>query len=68
MEHKGEVSRNPYHLRLPAWYMDQVRRGSERVLGAGTEAATAVFGQLYTQYECTGGDSAKWILSKPEFV
>lgn len=51
--HVGEVSRNPYHLRLPAWFMDQVRKGSETVISAeavggfGEEAPQFVFGQLY---------------------
>ena len=27
--HVGEVNRNPYHLSLPAWMMDNVRRGAE---------------------------------------
>ena len=47
--HRGEIERNPYHLRLPAWYMDQVRRGSERVSGLGKSAVLAVFGQVYFQ-------------------
>lgn len=48
MKHVGEVSRNPYHLRLPAWYMDQVRRGSEKVSGMGSSGhGDWVFGQLY---------------------
>ncbi|MBS1958193.1 MAG: PIG-L family deacetylase [Bdellovibrionales bacterium] len=48
MKHVGEVSRNPYHLRLPSWYMDQVRRGSEQVAGMGQSGhGDWVFGQLY---------------------
>ena len=31
--HVGEVQRNPYHARLPAWMMDNVRRGAELVGG-----------------------------------
>ena len=31
--HVGEVSRNPYHVRLPAWMQDNVRRGGELVGG-----------------------------------
>jgi LmbE family N-acetylglucosaminyl deacetylase len=45
--HVGEVSRNPYHLRLPAWQMDNVRRGSEWLAGKGAVAAGFPFGQLY---------------------
>lgn len=37
-KHVGEVERNPYHLRLPAWMMDSVRRGSEVISGKGAEA------------------------------
>jgi N-acetylglucosamine malate deacetylase 1 len=29
--HVGEVRRNPYHARLPAWLIDNVRRGAELV-------------------------------------
>jgi LmbE family N-acetylglucosaminyl deacetylase len=47
--HAGEVARNPYHLRLPAWFMDQVRRGSERVQAPGSSAVFCVFGQIYFQ-------------------
>jgi len=46
-KHVGEVERNPYHLRLPAWMMDNVRRGSEIVSGKGAEAAQFAFGVLY---------------------
>jgi len=31
--HVEEVRRNPYHLRLPAWLIDNVRRGAELVGG-----------------------------------
>lgn len=46
-KHVGEIQRNPYHLRLPAWMMDSVRRGSEVVSGKGTEAPSMTFGVLY---------------------
>jgi LmbE family N-acetylglucosaminyl deacetylase len=36
--HVGEVNRNPYHLSLPAWMMDNVRRGGELVGGQGGAA------------------------------
>ncbi|MGA4643658.1 PIG-L deacetylase family protein [Limisphaera sp. 4302-co] len=45
--HAGEVQRNPYHLRLPAWAMDNVRRGAERVGGFGSTAPGFLFGQLF---------------------
>ncbi len=48
MKHVGEISRNPYHLSLPAWYMDQARRAPE-VLGSGFGGkSNAMFGQLLT--------------------
>ena len=45
--HVGEVSRNPYHLRLPAWMMDNVRRGAELISGKGEEAPRMAFAVLY---------------------
>lgn len=45
--HAGEVARNPYHRTLPAWMLDNVRRGVERVSGAGAQAPDFPFGVLY---------------------
>jgi LmbE family N-acetylglucosaminyl deacetylase len=45
--HTGEVQRNPYHLRLPAWLHDNVRRGAELAGGQGQAAPDFVFGQLF---------------------
>lgn len=45
--HVGEVSRNPYHLLLPAWMMDNVRRGAEVVGGQGGAAPNFAFAALY---------------------
>ena len=45
--HVGEVKRNPYHLLLPAWLMDNVRRGAELVGGQGGAAPDFTFGALY---------------------
>jgi LmbE family N-acetylglucosaminyl deacetylase len=45
--HVGEVKRNPYHLRLPAWLHDNVRRGAEWVGGQGGAAPDFVFAQLF---------------------
>jgi hypothetical protein len=45
--HVGEVQRNPYHLSLPAWMMDNVRRGSELVGGQGGAAPDYPFATLY---------------------
>jgi len=45
--HVGEVRRNPYHVRMPAWLMDNVRRGGELVGGQGGAAPDFLFGTLY---------------------
>ena len=45
--HVGEVARNPYHLRLPAWMIDNVRRGAELVGGQGGVAPEFAFATLY---------------------
>lgn len=46
-KHVGEIERNPYHLRLPAWMMDNVRRGSEIIGGTGAQGVQMPFGVLY---------------------
>ncbi len=45
--HVGEVKRNPYHVRLPAWMQDNVRRGAELVGGQGGAAPDFMFATLY---------------------
>ncbi len=45
--HAGEVRRNPYHARLPAWMMDNVRRGAELVGGQGVAAPDFTFATIY---------------------
>lgn len=45
--HVGEVRRNPFHLLLPAWMQDNVRRGSELVGGQGEAAPDFDFATLY---------------------
>ncbi len=45
--HVGEVKRNPYHLSLPAWMIDNVRRGAELVGGQGGAAPDFTFATLY---------------------
>ena len=45
--HVGEVRRNPYHLSLPAWMIDNVRRGAELVGGQGRAAPDFTFATLY---------------------
>lgn len=45
--HVGEVNRNPYHLSLPSWMADNVRRGGELVGGQGGAAPDYSFATLY---------------------
>ena len=45
--HVKEVERNPYHRLLPAWMLDNVRRGGELVGGAGQAAPDFLFATLY---------------------
>ncbi len=45
--HVEEVKRNPYHLRMPAWLQDNVRRGAELVGGQGGAAPAFTFATLY---------------------
>ena len=45
--HVGEVKRNPYHLSLPAWMQDNVRRGAEIVGGQGGQVPDFNFATLY---------------------
>jgi hypothetical protein len=53
--HVGEVRRNPYHARLPAWLMDNVRRGAERVGTPGGAAPDFAFATLYRLRRWSGG-------------
>ncbi len=45
--HKGEVARNDYAARLPAWMSDNVRRGAELVGGPGAGAPPIPHATLY---------------------
>lgn len=53
--HRGEVARNPYHLLLPAWMADNVRRGSELVGGQGAASPAFHFATLYRLREWSKG-------------
>lgn len=53
--HVGEVQRNPYHLRLPAWMLDNVRRGGELVGGQGGAAPDFAYATLYRLHTWTAG-------------
>src|SRR3954469_14004514 len=63
--HVGEVERNPYHLLLPAWMQDNVRRGTELVGGQGGAAPQFMFGQLFRLGRWRNG-AAEW--AKPQFL
>lgn len=65
LKHEGEIARNPYHLRLPAWMMDNVRRGSEVVAGKGASATNMAFGVLYQLQLCKNGKLSSKKLSDP---
>jgi LmbE family N-acetylglucosaminyl deacetylase len=45
--HVEEVKRNPYHVGLPAWMRDNVRRGAELVGAQGGAAPDYMFATLY---------------------
>jgi hypothetical protein len=49
------VARNPYHLSLPAWMADNVRRGSELVGGQGAASPDFHFATLYRLGEWAHG-------------
>jgi len=57
--HAGEVKRNAYHARLPAWMMDNVRRGAEIVGGRGGLSPDFTFGTIYRLQEWRGGKLQK---------
>ena len=56
--HVGEVNRNPYHLLLPPWMMDNVRRGGEVVGGQGAAAPDYAFAVLYRLRKWNQGQPA----------
>ncbi|HKL21766.1 MAG TPA: PIG-L family deacetylase [Tichowtungia sp.] len=59
--HVGEVARNPYHLLLPAWMQDNVRRGGELVGGQGQAAPDFSFATLYRVSEWENGKLVQWL-------
>ena len=65
--HKGEVQRNPYHLLMPAWLMDNVRRGGELVGGQGGAAPDFLFGTIYRLRRWSQGKFQR-ILARGRFL
>jgi LmbE family N-acetylglucosaminyl deacetylase len=63
--HEGEVSRQPYHLTLPAWLMDSARRGAERVGGPGAAASGMSYAALYGWRRRVGSE---WVPMAPRMV
>lgn len=63
--HEGEVSRNPYHLRLPAWMMDNVRRGGEVISNVGGEVPQMPFGVIYRLQKFKNGKYSEPKLPTP---
>lgn len=57
--HAGEVKRNPYHLSLPAWMQDNVRRGGEVTGGQGAAPPDFVFATLYRLQQWRQGKLGK---------
>lgn len=57
--HVGEVNRNPYHLLLPAWMMDNVRRGAEVALGQGGAVPDFTFAALYRLWKWRDGEPTR---------
>jgi N-acetylglucosamine malate deacetylase 1 len=53
--YQGEVLRNPFHLRLPAWMQDNVRRGAELVGGQRGAAPPFAFATYYRLGRWQGG-------------
>ena len=65
--HVGEVTRNPFHLFLPAWMQENVRRGSELVGGQGEAAPDWTFATLYRLRQWKNGAFAE-ALEKPRLL
>lgn len=65
--HRGEVARNPFHLLLPSWMSDNVRRGSELVGGVGATAPGFHFATLYRLREWVNGGFAP-CLNAPRLI
>jgi len=58
--HVEEVNRNPYHLTLPPWMMDNVRRGGEIVGGQGGAVPDYTFAALYRLRKWSQGHATRF--------
>jgi LmbE family N-acetylglucosaminyl deacetylase len=58
--HVGEVKRNPYHVLLPAWMQDNVRRGAELVGGQGGAAPHFMFAQVFRARRWDGSQAQQY--------
>ena len=65
--HVGEVRRNAYHARLPAWMIDNVRRGAELAGGQGMAAPDFTFATIYRLRKWKGGRLQK-VFSSGKFL
>ncbi|MGA2786282.1 MAG: PIG-L family deacetylase [Verrucomicrobiota bacterium] len=65
--HAGEVRRNPYHARLPARMIDNVRRGAEQVGELGGSAPDFTFATIYRLRQWTRGRLAN-VLKQGTFL
>lgn len=54
-KHQGEITRNPYHLRLAANLVNNVRLGAEKVQALGESSPDFAFGNLYQLYQVKDG-------------
>ena len=66
LKHEGEIKRNPYHLRLPGWMMDNVRRGGEIITAPGSDVPKAAFGVIYHLQKFKNGKASK--LTVPSYL
>ena len=58
--HRGEVQRNPFHIGMPSWLHDNVRRGAELVFGQGGQAYDFLFATLYRLSRWRQGRHERW--------
>ena len=63
--HAGEVARNDYAARLPAWMSDNVRRGAELVAPPGSPAPRIPYATLYRARIRT---AARWRTLPPRLL